>query len=52
MVKELEAKFIGRAIYRWGGEDQLGTAEFWSNAGKCSFMLIQISFFKPVYLRS
>ena len=34
MLKELGAKFIGRAIYRWGGEDQLGTDEFGANARK------------------
>ena len=32
MLKEIGAKFIGRAIYRWGGESHLSTTEFWSNA--------------------
>lgn len=34
MLKELGAKFIGRSIYRWGGEDQLNTDEFGANARK------------------
>ena len=32
MVKNLGAKFIGRAIYRWGGERKLNDPEFWKNA--------------------
>ena len=32
MVKELGAKFIGRAIYRWGGESKLNNPDFWRRA--------------------
>jgi hypothetical protein len=32
MVKNIGAKFIGRAIYRWGGESLLNSPEFWSKA--------------------
>lgn len=32
MVKNIGAKFIGRAIYRWGGESLLNKPEFWSKA--------------------
>lgn len=32
MVKETGAKFIGRAIYRWGGESLLNNTEFWDKA--------------------
>ncbi|MDR3141548.1 MAG: hypothetical protein LBU37_07485, partial [Tannerellaceae bacterium] len=32
MIKETGAKFIGRAIYRWGGESLLNSAEFWNKA--------------------
>lgn len=34
MIKETGAKFIGRAIYRWGGESLLNNEEFWSKAGE------------------
>ncbi len=34
MIKETGAKFIGRSIYRWGGESLLNSAEFWENAKK------------------
>ena len=32
MVKDIGAKFIGRSIYRWGGESLLDKPEFWSKA--------------------
>jgi hypothetical protein len=32
MIKETGAKFIGRAIYRWGGESLLNSSEFWNDA--------------------
>ena len=32
MVKDLGAKFIGRAIYRWGGESRLNDPDYWSRA--------------------
>jgi hypothetical protein len=32
MMKETGAKFIGRAIYRWGGESLLNSDGFWSKA--------------------
>lgn len=32
MIKNIGAKFIGRSIYRWGGESLLNKAEFWSKA--------------------
>lgn len=32
MVKELRAKFIGRSIYRWGGESLLNSETFWKKA--------------------
>jgi hypothetical protein len=32
MVKDIGAKFIGRSIYRWGGESLLNKPEFWSKA--------------------
>ena len=31
-IKNTGAKFIGRSIYRWGSEEVLNNAEFWSNA--------------------
>ncbi len=31
-LKNIGAKFIGRAIYRWGGESRLNSEEFWSTA--------------------
>ncbi len=32
MVKNIGAKFIGRAIYRWGGESLLNDPKFWIKA--------------------
>jgi len=32
MIKNIQAKFIGRAIYRWGGESRLNDPSFWSTA--------------------
>ena len=32
MIKNIGAKFLGRAIYRWGGESRLNEKEFLSNA--------------------
>ena len=32
MIKETGAKFIGRTIYRWGGESLLNNTEFWDKA--------------------
>ena len=32
MVKNIGAKFLGRAIYRWGGESLLNDSEFWATA--------------------
>lgn len=32
MVKNLGAKFVGRSIYRWGGEALLNQPEFWDKA--------------------
>ncbi len=32
MIKNMGAKFIGRAIYRWGGESRLNDPDFWSDA--------------------
>ena len=32
MIKNVGAKFIGRAIYRWGDESLLNTPDFWSKA--------------------
>jgi hypothetical protein len=32
MVKHTGAKFIGRAIYRWGGESLLNRSSFWDRA--------------------
>ncbi|WP_339864294.1 hypothetical protein [uncultured Algoriphagus sp.] len=32
MVKEIGAKFLGRAIYRWGGESVLNSPEYWQTA--------------------
>ncbi|GHT29413.1 hypothetical protein FACS189432_08530 [Bacteroidia bacterium] len=34
MVKNIGAKFLGRAIYRWGGESRLNDAEFLNTASK------------------
>lgn len=41
MVKELGAKFIGRAIYRWGGEARLNSPEYWQTARNIAFELHQ-----------
>ena len=32
LIKNIGAKFIGRAIYRWGGESRLNDPDFWSDA--------------------
>jgi len=32
MIKNIGAKFIGRAIYRWGEESRLNKPDFWSDA--------------------
>ena len=32
LIKNIGAKFIGRAIYRWGGESRLNEPGFWSDA--------------------
>jgi hypothetical protein len=32
MIKNMGAKFIGRAIYRWGGESLLNNPSFWDTA--------------------
>jgi hypothetical protein len=32
MIKNIGAKFIGRAIYRWGGESLLNNPSFWDTA--------------------
>ncbi|WP_215224701.1 hypothetical protein [Echinicola shivajiensis] len=32
MVMDIEAKFIGRSIYRWGEESILNEKEFWNTA--------------------
>ena len=32
MVKNIGAKYIGRAIYRWGGESLLNDKKFWDSA--------------------
>ena len=32
LIKNIGAKFIGRAIYRWGGESRLNEPDFWSEA--------------------
>lgn len=32
MIRNTGAKFIGRAIYRWGGESLLNDPEFWNKA--------------------
>ncbi|MEZ5326185.1 MAG: hypothetical protein R3F19_14130 [Verrucomicrobiales bacterium] len=31
-IKNIGAKFIGRALYRWGGESRLNSEEFWRTA--------------------
>jgi hypothetical protein len=32
LIKNIGAKFIGRSIYRWGGESRLNEPEFWNTA--------------------
>jgi hypothetical protein len=32
LIQNIGAKFIGRAIYRWGGESRLDEPQFWSDA--------------------
>lgn len=32
LIRNIQAKFIGRAIYRWNGEGRLNDPEFWSGA--------------------
>jgi 6-phosphogluconolactonase (cycloisomerase 2 family) len=32
MIKNIGAKFLGRSIYRWGGESRLNDPEFWTTA--------------------
>lgn len=32
LIQNIGAKFIGRAIYRWGGESRLNDSDFWSGA--------------------
>ena len=32
LIRNIGAKFIGRAIYRWNGEDRLNDPSFWSDA--------------------
>ncbi|MGQ8334957.1 hypothetical protein ACUNWD_00280 [Sunxiuqinia sp. A32] len=32
LIKNIGAKFIGRSIYRWGGESRLNEPEFWEKA--------------------
>ena len=32
MAKNLGAKFMGRALYRWGGESRLNDPQFWASA--------------------
>ena len=39
LVKNIGAKFIGRAIYRWGGESLLNDPEFWSKARETSDLM-------------
>lgn len=34
LIKNIGAKFIGRSIYRWGGESRLNEPEFWNTAKK------------------
>ncbi len=31
-IRNIGAKFIGRAIYRWGGESRLNSQEYWATA--------------------
>lgn len=32
LIRNIEAKFIGRAIYRWNGEERLNDPNFWADA--------------------
>jgi hypothetical protein len=32
LIRNIGAKFIGRAIYRWNGEDRLNDTNFWTDA--------------------
>lgn len=32
MAKDMGAKFLGRALYRWGGESRLNDPDFWDSA--------------------
>jgi hypothetical protein len=32
LIQNIGAKFIGRAIYRWNGEDRLNDPNFWADA--------------------
>ncbi|UCD51968.1 MAG: hypothetical protein JSW27_04885 [Phycisphaerales bacterium] len=32
LIRNIGAKFIGRALYRWGGESRLNEPEFWAGA--------------------
>lgn len=32
LIQNIGTKFVGRAIYRWGGESRLNDADFWSTA--------------------
>jgi hypothetical protein len=32
LIQNIGAKFIGRALYRWGGESRLNEPQFWSDA--------------------
>ncbi|HTF31226.1 MAG TPA: hypothetical protein VK625_20360, partial [Flavitalea sp.] len=41
MVKNIGAKFIGRAIYRWGGESLLNKQSFWDTARAIMYDLHQ-----------
>ena len=34
LINNLRPKFIGRSIYRWGGENLLNSSKFWNNAKK------------------
>jgi hypothetical protein len=32
LIRNIGAKFIGRAIYRWNGESRLNDQDFWEGA--------------------
>ena len=55
MLKNIGAKFIGRAIYRWGGERLLNDPQFWDSARSiiivCTLM-IPILYSRVACLRS